>query len=263
MSYLVLEKDLFYDPQYANLSVSAKVLYAFLADRASLSKKNGEKWLTKEGETFVIFPQNEIMCRLGCGHDKATSLLRELEAANLIKRYRQGCSKPYKIVVNTAIMDTAKKHKGRRETTFTNSDKNATNNTEENNTDISDNNLHMDQHVAETIIKENIRYDVLRNELNQAILDNVISVMVDTLLSTAKTMTVSGKQYKKEEVNDSLMRVDDMYVRYICYRLENEPHMVYSPRGYILRRLFDEPHEIDLYYDLKLSYDMRQEGIVI
>lgn len=263
MAYLVLAKELFYAPQYANLSVGAKVLYAFLADRASLSKKNGERWLMEDGEPFVLFPQNEIMRRIGCGHDKATSLLRELEAANLIKRYRQGFSKPHKIVVNTAIMDAAKQHNVQREPTFVDSDKNATNNTEENNTDMIDNNLYMDRRVVETIIKENVRYDILQNELGKALLDNVVSVMVDTLLAEAKTITVSGKQYKKEQVRDAVMRVDDMRVRYVCYRLKNEPHMVYSPCGYILRHLLDEPHEIELYYDLRISYDMRKEGAAL
>ena len=106
MAYVKLSKDLFEDDiLHETLSLEAKVLYAFLADRTSLSRKNGKKWELRGGETYVIFKQEETMRLLKCGHDKASKVVRELEESGLIKRVPQGLGKPHLIVVDPCLVD--------------------------------------------------------------------------------------------------------------------------------------------------------------
>lgn len=106
MAHVKLFKDLFENQKlHEALSLDAKVLYAFLVDRTSLSRKNGKKWELPSGETYVIFKQEETMKLLKCGHDKASKVARELEENGLIKRLPQGLGKPHLIIVDTGLVD--------------------------------------------------------------------------------------------------------------------------------------------------------------
>lgn len=58
-----------FSPTYKTLSVSAKMLYALMLDRMSLSARN--RWMDEDGRVFIYFRMSEIMSALGCGHNKA------------------------------------------------------------------------------------------------------------------------------------------------------------------------------------------------
>ena len=103
MSYVIIDKMLFHNLLYAGVSAEAKLLYSFLLDRRKLSEKNGDVWLHENGEIFVYFPLAEICTLLGCGHDKASRLLSELQKANLIQCLRQGLGKPNKLFVKPVV----------------------------------------------------------------------------------------------------------------------------------------------------------------
>lgn len=85
--------------RYKGLSAEAKLLYGLMLDRMPLSAING--WCDKNGEVFIFFTIAETSEMLGCGHDKATKLQRELEKYNLLRRKYQGKGKPAKLYVLT------------------------------------------------------------------------------------------------------------------------------------------------------------------
>ena len=83
--------------EYKNLSAEAKLLYGLMLDRMNLSAING--WCDKNGEVFIYYTIAEPSEVLGCGHDKAARLQRELEKYNLLRRKYQGKGKPAKLYV--------------------------------------------------------------------------------------------------------------------------------------------------------------------
>ena len=83
--------------KYKDLSAEAKLLYGLMLDRMQLSAKNG--WRDINGEVFIFYTITETSEVLGCGHDKATRLQRELEEHNLLCRKYQGKGKPAKLYV--------------------------------------------------------------------------------------------------------------------------------------------------------------------
>ena len=85
--------------KYKGLSAEAKLLYGLMLDRMQLSAING--WCDKNGEAFIFYTIAETSEKLGCGHDKATRLQRELEKYNLLRRKYQGKGKPAKLYVLT------------------------------------------------------------------------------------------------------------------------------------------------------------------
>ena len=79
------------------LTLTAKLTYALLLDRARLSQLNG--WTDEAGRVYIIFPIEKIAEMLGKSMTTAKNVLAELEAAGLIKRKRQQFSKPNHIYV--------------------------------------------------------------------------------------------------------------------------------------------------------------------
>ena len=97
-SFFKMPKMLFTE-RYKALSAEAKLLYGLMLDRMQLSAING--WCDKNGEVFIFYTIAETSEVLGCGHDKATRLQRELEKHNLLRRKYQGKGKPAKLYVLT------------------------------------------------------------------------------------------------------------------------------------------------------------------
>ena len=97
-SFFKMPKVLFTD-KYKGLSAEAKLLYGLMLDRMQLSAING--WCDKNGEVFIFYTIAETSEMLGCGHDKATRLQRELEKHILLRRKYQGKGKPAKLYVLT------------------------------------------------------------------------------------------------------------------------------------------------------------------
>ena len=94
--FFKMPKVLFAD-EYKDLSAEAKLLYGLMLNRMQLSAING--WCDKNGEVFIFYTIAETSEKLGCGHDKATRLQRELEKHNLLRRKYQGKGKPAKLYV--------------------------------------------------------------------------------------------------------------------------------------------------------------------
>lgn len=81
----------------ADLTQTAKLLYALLLDRATLSQSNG--WLDEGGRIYLVFPIKKIAAALDRSPMTVKTALSELEDAGLIERRRSGFSKPNRIYV--------------------------------------------------------------------------------------------------------------------------------------------------------------------
>lgn len=95
-AFFKMPKVLFSE-KFKNLSAEAKLLYGLMLDRTQLSAVNN--WCDKNGEVFILFTIAETSEALGCGHDKATRIQRELVKYKLLRREYQGKGKPARLYV--------------------------------------------------------------------------------------------------------------------------------------------------------------------
>lgn len=97
---------LFTYPAFAKLSNDAKMLYALLLDRMSLSRQN--EWFDEDNRVYIIYTVEEAAATLNCCSEKASKLFKELDDVNgigLITRKRRGLGKPSIIYVKNFIID--------------------------------------------------------------------------------------------------------------------------------------------------------------
>ena len=76
-TFIKLPKCLVENECFIELSMDAKLLYAFFLERVSLSIKNG--WIDNQGRVFIYYSIKNICEDLNCGTQKACKLLDELE----------------------------------------------------------------------------------------------------------------------------------------------------------------------------------------
>ena len=95
--FLKIPKTMFVSSACRRLSSDAKLAYALLYDRLSLSKMNG--WINDRDEVYLIYTREEISEDLGITYKKAISAFKELLAAGLIAEQRCGRGAPNKIYI--------------------------------------------------------------------------------------------------------------------------------------------------------------------
>ena len=96
-SYIPFPRFLMED-SLADLSNDAKVLYALMLDRASISKVNG--FIEADGTIRLYFTVEQAQKKLHRGRQCVTRIFRELEYSGLICRKKQGLGKPALITLN-------------------------------------------------------------------------------------------------------------------------------------------------------------------
>ena len=92
-----LPASLFKDNIFRPLSTDAKLLYAFLLDRAASSYRHD--MLDHQNRVYVIFRLTEAIQMLGCAKGKAVRIFKELEDFGLITRLKKGQGNPDTIYV--------------------------------------------------------------------------------------------------------------------------------------------------------------------
>lgn len=255
-SHIKVPKALFRSSYYAGVSPMAKLLYGFLLDRTSLSFANGEDWQNEKDEFFVYYPITEIMERLGCGHDKASQLLCELERSGLITRTLQGRGRPYRIVVQPFDMSAEVQPPKTGEFGDDGIGKSDRNKPEDIKPDLNKPDAITDRAAVESSIKQNVSYDVLFAEMQKEQLDGIVSLIVDTICTRHPTVRIAGEPKPRSEVCRRFWALDDMHIRYVHDRLKEEKDVVQYPRGYILARLYEAADVMDSYYQIRVNHDL-------
>ena len=101
----------------------------------------------------------------------------------------------------------------------------------------------------------------MASEIDNNLLDTVITAIVETLSRPAKTVRIAGQQISFSEVYNCFMSLNDMHLHYVIEKIKLEEHTIYSPKGYILRTLFYADQEMEIYYTSRVTQDERKHRI--
>lgn len=257
------------DDEFRKLSSDAKLLYGLLLDRVSLSKKNG--WVDEDGRVYVIYTLENIMLSLNCSDKTATKMLVELEEHGLIERKRRGQGKPVIIYVknfihteNVRLLTRKSYDSGLVKSTIQGSEKLRGNNTEFNNTDISETNLILsgdsDMDERETyrqyFIAE-LDYQALKQQYPYQCreLEEILDILVDTVCSKNKTIRIAGDRKSLAVVKSQFMKLDYSHIQYVLDCMEKNGAEIRNIKQYLLAMLYNAPLTINNYYTAMFNND--------
>ena len=261
-AYYRIPKFLF-DDEYKNiLSTDAKMLYALLLDRASLSAQNG--WFAEDGRVFIYFTVAEAMSKLCFGKNKIIRLFDELEKTDLIERAKTGLGKASIIYFSKEV---SKQDFCRFQNQTSGSLKNKPqevskpnrNNTENNNNNYNNNNLSLTDDGYDEIrsrVEEQLDYDFICSVRNKAMADELVTVICDVLYSKAEKVRVGGELMSKSVVEARLMKLDCDYICYVIDCLNDNTTSVKNIRSYMLTALYNAPATCSHYYTAKVNHDL-------
>lgn len=97
-SYIPLPRFLLQDKALYQITNDAKVLYAMLLDRASISRQNG--YAKPDGTIRLYFTVQQAQERLHRSRQSVTRIFRVTELCGLINRRKQGLGRPAVITLN-------------------------------------------------------------------------------------------------------------------------------------------------------------------
>ena len=245
------------------LSPSAILLYSAMLDRMSLSESNG--WCDENGTTYIYYSNESICQLLRCGHDKATKTLRELEVAGLLRRECHRCYHPDRLYVlpfacgNTADKSAEKSQTDMRDISTSVCGKSAPNNTEKNKTDT--NNIYRSisdgYDEMETLIKEQIDYEILSERKDRDRVDEIVSLMADVLRGTSPTVRINKDDIPRSLVCRRLRLLGFEHIEYVLDRMRNTATDIRNIRSYLLTTLYNSYDTMNAYYDAQVQHDMQ------
>lgn len=271
-----IPKVFFTMPVFSSLSTDAKVLYGLMLDRMQLSARN--EWLDEQGRVYIYYTLENIKRDLGCGDQKAVKLLAELDSKyGLIERKRQGLGKPMMIFVKdfSAVLlksqvQTDENHKsGVMKITSQDLRKSQTNNTEKNNTYMSETeSIHLSGQDGCDAMDE---YEDYRNYFmdtlaipsllqdypcDQDVLNEMLELIVETVCSKKPFIRIGGEDKPVQIVKNRLMKLDSEHIRYVLDCLRKNTTKVRNIRQYLLTSLYNASGTISSYYTALVNHDL-------
>ena len=246
--FLKLPRVLISEPLRSKLSDSAIVLYSYLLSLYELSVRNGERFRDENGRYYVVCPISTVMRLLNCCNNKAESVYMQLENQNLISRKRQGLGKANLIYVNPIVESSAACAKnaldlcknidsGNAKITFVEMGETHTIKNDYYQKDL--NNIYPSISYGDAIedIRNQIEYEVLAERGYGSVLNEIVSLLADTVTSAA--------DIPKEKVRWRFKQLTAEHIEYVISSLEKNTTEIRNMRAYLLTALYNSIDTLD------------------
>ena len=269
-----IPKILIVEDYFQELSTNAKLLYGLLLDRVSLSTNSG--WFDEQGRVYIIYTIKSIQRDMHCGDKKAVRLLKELENWGLIEKVIQGQGKPALIYVKNFYGYSSKQrlqdcHNDDSEmvkTTILGLSKGQRNNTNTNNTELSNTNPirsvcdvdndENDRLSYRNYFNEHLELEILRERYphDMEVLDAILEMILDIVCSKRKTIRIAGDDKPINVVKSQFMKLNSGHVEYVMECMKNNTSKVRNMKQYLLATLYNAPLTMHSYYQAWVNNDM-------
>ena len=112
--------------------------------------------------------------------------------------------------------------------------------------------------IYEEIIKDNIEYDhlVTYDRVEKDRLDEIVSIMLETVCTRRKTIRIAGDDYPAELVKAKFMKLDSSHIEFVFDCMKENTTKIRNIKQYLKAVLFNAPNTIDSYYTALVAHDM-------
>ena len=110
----------------------------------------------------------------------------------------------------------------------------------------------------EEVIKDNIEYAYLIQDKNidRGMLDEIVSLMLETVCTRRKVIRIAGDDYPAELVKSKFMKLNNSHIQFVIDCMHQNTTKIRNIKKYLLAVLFNAPNTIDSYYTALVAHDM-------
>lgn len=110
----------------------------------------------------------------------------------------------------------------------------------------------------EEVIKDNIEYAYLVQDRNidRGMLDEIVSLMLETVCTRRKVVRIAGDDYPAELVKSKFMKLNSSHIQFVIDCMHQNTTEIRNIKKYLLAVLFNAPSTIDSYYTALVAHDM-------
>ena len=110
----------------------------------------------------------------------------------------------------------------------------------------------------EKVIKDNIEYTYLIQDKNtdKGMLDEIVSLMLETVCTRRKVIRIAGDDYPAELVKSKFMKLNSSHIQFVIDCMHQNTTKIRNIKKYLLAVLFNAPNTIDSYYTALVAHDM-------
>ena len=112
----------------------------------------------------------------------------------------------------------------------------------------------------ETLIKENIEYDIMVERYRKEWLDEIVSLMIDVVCSKEETIRINKQEYPQTVVKSRFLKIDSSHIEYIHFALSENASNVRNIRAFLITTIYRAPETTDNWYSAKVKHDMANWG---
>ena len=105
-------------------------------------------------------------------------------------------------------------------------------------------------------VKENIDYDILKEKYTDGMLDELISVMAETICGKSGTVRIGGNEFAREVVKSQLLKITDEHVEYVLDCIKKNTTKIRNIKAYMLTCIYSAPQTISSYYTAEVNHDL-------
>lgn len=116
--------------------------------------------------------------------------------------------------------------------------------------------------IYEEIIKDNIEYDhfVKHGILEKDRLDEIVTLILETVCTARKTIRVAGDDYPAEVVKSKFMKLNSGHIQFVFDCMKENTTKIRNIKKYLLAVLFNAPSTMDSYYTALVNHDLYGSG---
>jgi len=108
----------------------------------------------------------------------------------------------------------------------------------------------------QSVILENLGYEVLCQREDKERLDEIVELMLDTVCTCKKSVRIAGDDYPADVVRSRFLKLSSEHIEYVFDAMKKNTNHVRNIRQYLLAALFNAPTTIDNYYSALVNYDL-------
>lgn len=108
----------------------------------------------------------------------------------------------------------------------------------------------------ESIIKENIEYDLIVHDYKASWLDEIVELMVDVVCSKEPYIRINKQNYPQEVVKSRFLKIDASHIEYIHFALKDNTSNIRNIRAFLITTIYRSFETADNWYTAKVNHDM-------